>query len=106
MASTLTSTSTDAEVWASYDDNASYEEDSSRAKALAFVTACRILLRRRPNRVVKEGEEIEFNDRAITQELNDVRQWLSLNPSTSAGAGVHYADLRDFRDSGETGDAE
>ena len=45
---TLSSNSTDAEVWAAYDDNASYEEDGSRAKALAFVTACRILRRRLP----------------------------------------------------------
>ncbi len=30
---TLSSNSTDAEVWAAYDDNASYEEDGSRAKA-------------------------------------------------------------------------
>jgi hypothetical protein len=45
---TLSSNSTDAEVWAAYDDNASYEEDASRAKALSFVTACRILRRRLP----------------------------------------------------------
>lgn len=40
--------STDAEVGAAYEDNASQEEDASRAKALAFITACRILRRRRP----------------------------------------------------------
>jgi hypothetical protein len=45
---TLSSNSTDAEVWAAYDDNASYEEDASRAKALAFVTVGRILRRRIP----------------------------------------------------------
>jgi hypothetical protein len=48
MMATLSSNSTDAEVWAAYDDNASYEEDGSRAKALAFVTACGILRRRLP----------------------------------------------------------
>lgn len=44
----LTSASTLAQVEASYDDNASYAEDASVAKAKAFVTACRILLRRLP----------------------------------------------------------
>jgi hypothetical protein len=30
---TLNGNSTDTEVWAAYDDNASYEENGSRAKA-------------------------------------------------------------------------
>ena len=41
---TLNASSTDAEVWAAYDENASYQEDDSTAKALAFITAGRILL--------------------------------------------------------------
>jgi hypothetical protein len=46
---TLNGNSTDAEVWAAYDDNASYEEHGSRTKALALVTACRVLWRRLPH---------------------------------------------------------
>ena len=45
---TLNSRSTDAEVLAAYDDNASYEEDGNRGKANAFITACRILRNRLP----------------------------------------------------------
>lgn len=55
---TLNSSSTDAEVWAAYDDNASYEEDGSRAKALAFLTACRILRRRLPISGSRDGQSI------------------------------------------------
>ena len=46
--STLSSASTLTEVEAAYDDNASYAEDASVAKAKAFVTACRFLIRRLP----------------------------------------------------------
>ena len=46
--STLTSSPVHAEVEAAYVDDASYAEDGSVSKAKAFVTGCRILLRRLP----------------------------------------------------------
>jgi len=97
VASTLTSSSTDAEVWASYDDNASYEEDESRTKAAAFITACRILMRRRPKRLAFDGKgEGEFDEVAIREEVKQARSWLAIHPA-SGTASVRYADLSGFR---------
>lgn len=83
--STLTSASTDAQVFASYDDNASYEEDGSRTKALAFRTACMILLRRRPSLATRGEQQLQFE--TIGKALTDVNGWLESNPATSGETG-------------------
>lgn len=95
--STLTSASTDAQVWAAYDDNASYEEDSSRAEALTFITACRILLRRRPSSARRGAEAVEFDDATIRGELQQARVWLNLHPASTT-TRTRYASLEGFRD--------
>jgi hypothetical protein len=100
MASTLTGNSTDSQVWKAYDDNASYEEDGSRAKALAFMTACRILLRRTPTRSEQNGEVVEFDQVRISGELDSARNWLVRNPARGT-CRTRFASLSDFRD--ETG---
>lgn len=94
--SSLTSASTDAQVWAAYDDAASYEEDGSRAKALAFTTAARILLRRRPASATFGSRTFTFDERLIREELQAAQDWLDRNPATTAGR-VRYADLSEFR---------
>lgn len=94
---TLSSASTDQQVWDSYDDNASYAEDNSTAKAAAFITACRILLRRRPATLTVDGETIAFEAGAIRQELREARRWQSLNSSTSGG-GVRHLDFSRIRE--------
>ena len=94
----LSSTSTDAEVKAAYDDNASYAEDASATKAAAFVTACRILLRRLPKRGKLGGRhEIELDPKILRLELSDARQWLATNAS-GAGSGLRAFSLEDYRD--------
>lgn len=96
--STLTSASTDEEVWASYDDNASYEEDSDVAKARAFITACRILLRRLPKRqrTGSDNAEIEFDPGRISNEMEEARQWVANNrPISQSPASVIYPDFND-----------
>jgi len=93
---TLSSNSTDAEVWAAYDDNASYEEDGSRAKALAFVTACRILRRRLPLSASRGPQ-------TVTRESLDAEilaaQWLDAHHATTgSGSGrVRYLSMENFR---------
>lgn len=92
----LSSTSTWAEVTAAYDDNASYAEDASSTKAAAFITACRVLLRRLPKRSVhggRGGEEIEMDTRLIAEELRDAKRWLGTQSSV-----VRQADFSSFRD--------
>lgn len=90
---TLSSSSTDSEVFASYDDNASYEEDDDRDKAAAFVTACRLILRRLPIEFLLKGVTRKFSAAILRAEMTDARQWLIDNPSTSPTLTT-YADLR------------
>jgi hypothetical protein len=81
----LNSTSTDAQVWAAYDDNATYQEDASVAKCKAFVTACIILLRRNPRRTGTREADIELNADGIRDELANARQWLAANENIYTG---------------------
>ena len=94
---TLSSNSTDAEVWAAYDDNASFEEDASRAKALAFVTACRILRRRLPLSVGRGQQTITRE--SLDAEVLAARAWLDAHPATTgSGSGrVRYVSMENFR---------
>ena len=95
--STLSSSSTWAQVKAAYDDNASYEEDGSASKARAFVTACRIILRRLASRAANGDQEVEFDPKLIQSELNAARQYVATaDPATHTG-GVTFASFEDFR---------
>ena len=100
--STLNSTSTLTEVKASYDDNSSYAEDASVAKAKEFVTACRILLRRVPKRARHGGgggEELEIDPAIVRAELKDAQMFVNANAGISdGGAGIKHVDFSQFRD--------
>lgn len=93
---TLSSSSTDVEVFASYDDNASYEEDSDRDKAAAFITACRLILRRLPIEFLVKGATRKYSAATLRAEIRDARTWLADNPA-SQGLTT-YADLRYSRE--------
>jgi len=95
---TLSSNSTDAEVWAAYDDTASYEEEASRAKALAFVTACRILRRRLPLSAGRGPQSVTRE--SLDAEIVAAQQWLDANPATTgSGSGrVRYLSMENFRE--------
>ena len=80
---TLSSNSTDAEVWAAYDDNASYEEDASRAKALKFVTACRILRRRLPLAAGRGPQSVTRE--SLDAEVAAARAWLDRHRTWAVG---------------------
>lgn len=97
--STLNSSSTDAEVAASYDDNASYAEDNSVSKARAFITACRLLLRRRPSSLSQSGRSVAFDAGLIRKEMDEAKDWLSdhSDDEQDAGPRVTGVDFRDFR---------
>lgn len=92
----LSSSSTDQEVWNAYDDNAAYDVDSSIAKAKNFIEACRILLRRRPNRVGVGSQSVDFE--SVRQELDDAREWLALNNTSANGGSVRHLSFRNLRD--------
>lgn len=83
---TLSSSSTNAEVWAAYDDNASYEEQGSLAMARSFVTACRLLLRRTPQMAMHDGKnQIQNNLTVIREEMERAQRWIDAQPSDSGG---------------------
>ena len=95
--STLSSTSTDAQVRAAYDDNASYSEDGSLAKAKALVTAIRLLLRRQPKRFAsggRGGEEVELDPKVLQDELRAAQSYIAASSPT----GVRHASFANFRD--------
>jgi len=96
--STLSSSSTLAEIQASYDDNASYAEDDSTAKAAAFVTACRILLRVIAKASVQGGRggfELHTDPESLRSEMAAANRWRSLRQTTG---GVRHTSLENFRD--------
>lgn len=95
----LSSTSTLPEVQAAYDDNASYAEDNSVAKARAFVTACRILIRRSMTRVDTRESAIELDVSLLQAELEAAQTWLESHDTGAAGGGPDrtLADFRNFR---------
>jgi hypothetical protein len=100
--SALTSTSTDAQVFAAYDDNASYAEDNSPAKARAFITACRILLRRVPKETGTREAHLTLTPDLIQKEMQAAQDWVSANPDTSgsgasSGGSVTRANFNNFR---------
>lgn len=85
--SSLSGSSTLAQVRAAYDDNASYEEDNSVSKCKAFITACRILLHRRPTQGQFEDGLVQFDQRLIQRELEDARAWLRSSETHSKPTG-------------------
>lgn len=71
--STLTSASTDTEVEAAYDSNASYLEDRSSSKCGAFITACIFLLRRRAVSYTIAGKSVTRQE--IMSAMADAKQY-------------------------------
>jgi hypothetical protein len=99
--STLTSASTDTEVESAYDDNASYAEDNSLAKARAFVTACRLLIRRVPGQLGTSGHARTFDMELLQNEMTTAQEWITTHAGASgesdAGPRCTRVDFRDFR---------
>jgi len=103
----LSSTSTLAQVQAAYDDNASYEEDGDAAKARAFITACRLLIRRLARSVEKSSgsirQRVELELAQIREQQAAAQAWLAVHggaktpDGTTAGAGARYFSFEDFR---------
>lgn len=74
--STLSGSSTLAQVETSFDDNASYLEDNSIAKAAALITAGRILLRRLPSSSAKGSNALTFRLDLIRSEIQTAVEYL------------------------------
>ncbi len=93
---TLSASSTLAEVQASYDTNAAYRELNSPTMAAAFITACRILIRRTPSLAGHGNRQLQIWIQGIREELRDATSWYAMNNS-SAGAVRTLGPDVDFR---------
>lgn len=93
--STLTSSSTLAQIEAAYADNASYAEDDSLAKAKLFETACRLLIFKLPRSAGHGDAQVTLND--LRDELRDVQSWIAQKGSNTTNPGVIHADFTEFR---------
>jgi hypothetical protein len=93
----LTSTSTDAEVWAAFDDNADYEATGSRAEATAFRTAIRYLMRRRPTAIGRDSRNVTLE--SLQSLYEDAQAWLDTHPATSGtnSGRTRYLSMENFR---------
>lgn len=87
--STLTSSSTLAEIEAAYADNASWEEDASTSKAAAFITACKLLIQKQPSDMTAAGS-VGFGRTELEKQIADARQFIAAN--RTRGSVIH----RDF----------
>lgn len=98
MSSTLSSSSTYEEVKAAYRDNASYREDSSRSKALAFITACIFLADLTPLSASRDGQST--TKESLLEQQHKAEAWLTANPGSSGSGAtrVRFGDFQDFRD--------
>lgn len=96
--SDLNGSSTTAAVQAAYDANASYAEDNSITKAKAFITACRILLRRTASNMVKGSNQVSLNVPVLQRELEKAQEWFEArDPDANIRPVATRVDFRNFR---------
>jgi hypothetical protein len=81
----LSSASTIAEIEAAYMDNAGYAEDRSAAKARAFVTACRLLLLKRPTEAGSGTDRLVLSPDQISGQIRSAEDWLASNDTAANG---------------------
>lgn len=93
---TLGASSTDIQVFASYDDNASYREDNSLAKAKAFETAINILLRRSKSLIQEHGAQMQADLVRMENRLPQVIEFININDTVNSGPKVTHPDFTDF----------
>lgn len=95
--STLSGTSTVAEIEASFKDNASYLEDDSPTKCRAFITAGNMLLVSLPSNTVKGENSLSFNVEEIGSLVHRAENWLMAHPTAMATYLGPRATRVDFR---------
>ena len=98
----LTSSSTNAQVWAEYEDNSDYDITGDVAKVKLFIVACRFILRRMAEEFTKGGATVKERYEKIQKQLDEALAWWRSNDTSAVSAGtsetVVYSDFRDFRD--------
>jgi len=97
----VSSSSTDAEVIAAYEDNASYDVASDVTMCREFIAACRVYLRRMTEATQHGDASVRDTYQKIREELDAALRWWRANDSTAAGigarGGVKVLSIEDFR---------
>ena len=92
----ITSSSTPAEVWAAFVDNASYDETDDRTKAKTFRTVLRVLIGKyRTMSAGRDGQTLSME--SLQQMLADVNAWIHANPDPAAPGRTRYFAMENFR---------
>lgn len=95
----LSSTSTDAEVYAAYEDNANYRELESAEKAWRFVEACRILIFRMPKSAGGVGGgALQMNPEMLQDELHRAELFAESRSANRTTGSVRHVSFEGFRD--------
>lgn len=94
-----------ATILANYEANADYEEAGSVTKAQAFLTACRILLVKMPNRSSMRGggagSEMQMSVELLTAQITAAQNFIAANPTAAqqlANPDVLHPDFTNFRE--------
>ena len=85
--SALSSSSTDTQVRAAYDDNSGYEFNRSSSECRAFINACIILLRRDPASTSNGVTSLSLSPDQIRKEIDYARTWLMRNSTNTTDRG-------------------
>ncbi len=97
----LSSTSTNAQVKAAYEDNASYDINNSVAECRDFIQAARIRINRMANEIENGNARVSESYQRIEAQLKEALRWLRVNdPSASSaahGGSVSHISFEDFR---------
>src|SRR5687767_3000678 len=99
----LSSSSTTAQVLAAYADNSGYEENDSLSEALAFASACRLLLSPQHSAAVSAikgqggGSELELDQTIYERQLNAARNFIAAKRAATSGGVTHF-DSTGFRE--------
>lgn len=92
--STLSSSSTLAEVQAAYDDAASYYEDASVAKAKSLATAGKILIRRLPvESQIGNRHKVRTTVALIKEEVASAQRFIAIRSTNR----VKHLSVEDYR---------
>jgi hypothetical protein len=97
MTAEINANSTIDQIYASYRNNASYEEEGDVTKAKRFITAVRFLLgmAKRERKGGASGAEHEFDLETLREELKDARNFVVVNRTDDSPA-VLDVDFSEF----------
>lgn len=94
----ITGESTTAQVEAEFDECSNYEFPPSVERAMRFIRAGTILLRRYATGMGSDGQYVQRDVRVLKETVLDARRWVQAQGTGVGDDGVIGADFGEFRD--------